>query len=83
MNMIACAKMIGITPAAFTFKGIHCLAPSVKAVLCPPLAWALLTYCTGIFLTATDNNIAKTITNNQNKTSTKIMIEPNPPLLVC
>ena len=26
-NMIACAKMIGITPAAFTFNGRNCLAP--------------------------------------------------------
>ena len=28
-NMIACAKMIGITPDAFNFRGINCLAPKI------------------------------------------------------
>jgi hypothetical protein len=26
-NMMACAKMMGITPEAFTFSGRNCLAP--------------------------------------------------------
>ena len=26
-NMIACAKIMGITPAALTFRGIYCLTP--------------------------------------------------------
>ena len=34
----ACAKMIGITPEAFTLSGIHCLAPCIKFLFDPPLA---------------------------------------------
>lgn len=28
-NMIACAKMIGITPAELSLRGIYCLAPKI------------------------------------------------------
>ena len=28
INIIACAKIMGITPAAFIFKGIYCLTPA-------------------------------------------------------
>src|SRR5512135_2039662 len=41
--MIACAKMMGITPAAFTFRGIYCLTPPY--CLLPTILFA---YCTGI-----------------------------------
>ena len=43
INIKACAKMIGITPAAFTFRGMYwrtppyCLLPTMR-----------LAYCTGI-----------------------------------
>ena len=37
-NINACAKISGITPDAFTFRGIHCLAPCNKFLLAPPVA---------------------------------------------
>ena len=66
--------MIGITPAAFTFKGIYCLAPPY--CLLPTILFA---YCTGIFLVPCTNKIAAPITNNKNTTSIINIIRP--PLL--
>ena len=72
--MIAWAKMIGITPAAFTFKGIYCLAPPY--CLLPTILFA---YCTGIFLVPCTKRIAAPITNNKNTISIINIIRP--PLL--
>jgi len=49
-NIIACAKIIGITPDALSFKGIYCLAPKIFLSSFPPVV--LLAYCTGTCLTA-------------------------------
>ena len=66
--------MIGITPAAFTFKGMYCLAPPY--CLLPTILFA---YCTGIFLVPCTKRIAAPITNNKNTISIINIIRP--PLL--
>ncbi|CAI8200352.1 MAG: Uncharacterised protein [Flavobacteriaceae bacterium] len=61
-NMIACAKMIGITPEAFNFNGMNCLAPKIFFSYAPEAV--LRAYCTGIFRTAiTKRTLSKMITN--------------------
>ena len=63
--------MIGITPAAFTFKGMYCLAPPY--CLLPTILFA---YCTGIFLVPCTKRIAPAITISRNTISNKNMIKP-------
>jgi len=66
--------MIGITPEAFSFKGINCLAPN-KFFSYPPLA-VLLAYCTGILRTAMTSIILAIITTNHITNSIRIIIKP-------
>ena len=73
-NIIACAKMIGITPAELSFNGIYCLAPKIFFSTCPPVV--LLAYCTGICLTAKVRKIQPRITNNHKRISTITIIGP-------
>ena len=65
--------MIGITPAAFTFKGINCLTPPY--CLFPT---TLLAYCTGILLVPCTKRIVINITNNNANISTKKITKPPP-----
>ena len=64
-NMSACAKMIGITPAAFTLSGRYCLTPPV--CLLPTIR---LAYWTGILRVACTSAITARITTTQMTNST-------------
>ena len=75
MNINACAKMIGITPALFTFKGMYCLAPPY--CLLPTILFA---YCTGTLRVPCTNRIDAASTNNRNTISAKNIT--NPPVAV-
>ena len=61
--MIACAKIIGITPEAFNFNGINCLAPNIFFSYSPEAV--LRAYWTGIFLTAITSSTLSSIITNQ------------------
>ena len=63
--------MIGITLAAFTFKGIYCLAPPY--CLLPTIFFA---YCTGIFLVPCTKRIANAITTSRTTSSIKNITRP-------
>ena len=66
--------MIGITFAAFTFKGIYCLAPPY--CLFPTIR---LAYCTGTLRTPCTKSIAAAITNiNITISNRNMMIPPAP-----
>ena len=67
-NIIACAKMIGITPAELSFRGMYCLAPKIFFSTCPPVV--RLAYCTGICLTAKVRKIHPKITKSHKRIST-------------
>ena len=69
--------MIGITPAAFSFKGIYWRAPKIffSTAALPPSA-VLRAYCTGICRTALIRNIQSNIITNQRITSMRISIKP-------
>ena len=69
--MIACAKIIGITPAVFTFKGIYCLAPPY--CLFPTTRFA---YCTGTLRVPCTNRIDAEITNKRKTISAKNITKP-------
>ena len=71
MNIIACAKMMGITLAAFTFSGIYCRAPPY--CLLPIIRFA---YCTTTLRVPCTNRIAPAITSNKNSISNKNMTKP-------
>ena len=73
MNIKAWAKIIGITFAAKSFKGMYWRAP--------PNCWpptTRLAYCTGIFLVPCTNNIAAQTTNRSITTSTMNIKRPPP-----
>ena len=73
INMIACAKMIGITFAAFTLRGIYwrtppyCLLPTMR-----------LAYCTGIRRVPCTRRIANANTNKRRMISRMKTIKPPP-----
>ena len=71
INMIAWAKMIGITLAAFTFKGIYWRAPPY--CLLPIILFA---YCTGTLRVPCTNKIAPAITSKRNSISNKNITRP-------
>ncbi len=71
MNMIACAKMIGITLAAFTFSGMYCLTPPY--CLLPTMR---LAYCTGILRTPCTSMMAAAVTATRNNNSSNSRINP-------
>ena len=71
MNMIAWAKIIGITFAAFTFKGMYCLAPPY--CLLPTIFFA---YCTGIFLVPCTRRMANAMTSNRTTSSIRNITKP-------
>ena len=71
INMIAWAKIIGITLAAFTFKGIYWRAPPY--CLFPMILFA---YWTGTLRVPWTNKIAPAITNKRNNISIKNITRP-------
>ena len=71
INIIACAKMIGITFAAFTFRGMYCRAPPY--CLLPIIRFA---YCTTTLRVPCTNRMAPAITNNKNSISNRNMTKP-------
>ena len=70
-NMMACAKMMGITPAAFTFRGIYCRTPPY--CLLPTIRFA---YCTGILRVPCTSKILTTNTRNRKTISTRNATSP-------
>ena len=71
INMIACAKMIGITPAVLTFKGIYWRAPPYCL-----LPTTRLAYCTGILRVPCTKSIDAAITRSRNTISARNMTRP-------
>ena len=71
INIIAWAKIIGITPAVLTFKGIYCLAPPY--CLFPTTRFA---YCTGTLRVPCTNKIEAEITNNKKTISARNITKP-------
>ena len=73
INMMACAKMIGITLAAFTFKGMYWRTPPYCL-----LPWMRFAYCTGIRRVPCTSRIAKANTRIKITISTMNTIKPPP-----
>ena len=71
INMIACAKMIGITPAALTFNGIYWRAPPY--CLLPTILFA---YCTGTLRVPCTKRTAPRITANKSTISITSITKP-------